>query len=65
MGKRVGRGGGKGARKTGETKPKQDKPAKPWKDAPFQVDPSDDGDIATPKRQLDEDELKEQEERRS
>lgn len=60
MGKRVGRA----SRKTG-AKPKQDKPMRPWKDAPFEVDPSSDGDIATPKRELDEDEIKEQEERRS
>lgn len=38
---------------------------KPTKDAPFDVDASDDGDIATPKRDLSEDEIKEQEDRRS
>ena len=38
---------------------------KPTKDAPFDVDTSDDGDIATPKRDLSEDEIKEQEDRRS
>lgn len=64
MGKRVGRGGDNGSRKPGK-KPKPGKRTWPGEGAPFEVDPSDDGDIASPKRQLDEDELKEQEERRS
>ncbi len=37
---------------------------KPIQDAPFAVDVSNDGDIATPKRDLSEDEVKEQEERK-
>ena len=40
-------------------------PLNPATDAPFDVDTSDDGDIATPKRDLSEDEIKEQEDRRS
>lgn len=36
----------------------------PTKDAPFDVDLTDDGDFATPKPRLDEDDLKEQEDRR-
>lgn len=36
----------------------------PTKDAPFDVDPGDDGDFTTPKPCLDEDELKEEEDRR-
>jgi hypothetical protein len=47
------------------TKPKRGKPSWPGKDAPFEVDTSEDGDFATPKRDLDEQELKEQEERKS
>lgn len=39
-------------------------PQKNLKDAPFDVDASDDGDMATPKRELSDDELKEQEDRR-
>ncbi|RTL54616.1 MAG: hypothetical protein EKK40_02140 [Bradyrhizobiaceae bacterium] len=35
------------------------------KDAPFAVDVTDDGDIATPKHVLSDDEIKEQEDRRS
>jgi hypothetical protein len=64
MGKRVGKGGG-GAPKKPATKPKAGKRQWPGEGAPFEVDPQDDGDIASPKRELDEDELKEQEERRS
>lgn len=37
----------------------------PTKDAPFQIDPNDDGDFASPKRELTEDEIKEQEDRSS
>ena len=64
MGKRVGRGKATGAQKP-EKKRKPGKRSWPGEGAPFDVDPSDDGDIASPKRQLDEDELKDQEERRS
>jgi hypothetical protein len=39
-------------------------PANPTKDAPFKVDP-DSNDFATPRVDLSEDELKEQEDRRS
>jgi hypothetical protein len=45
-------------------KPKPDRPNDPAKDAPFQVDEEDDGDIATPKPDLDEQDVKEQEDRR-
>ncbi|MBX9711313.1 MAG: hypothetical protein K2X60_09790 [Xanthobacteraceae bacterium] len=38
---------------------------KPTKDAPFEVDVLNDGDIASPRRDLSEDEIKEQEDRRS
>lgn len=48
-----------------DTKPKRRKPAWPGEGAPFEVDPASDGDFATPKRDLDEQELKEQEERKS
>jgi biopolymer transport protein ExbD len=50
-------------------KPKNKKPGEgastrsPTKDAPFDVDVNDDGDIATPKREVSEEELKEQEDR--
>jgi hypothetical protein len=46
--------------------PKSKKPRKPkpFEDAPFGVDPLDDGDIATPKPQLDEQEIIERNERR-
>lgn len=64
MGKRVGKGEGGAPRRPG-TKSKPGKRRWPGEGAPFEVDPSDDGDIASPKRELDEDELKEQEERRS
>jgi hypothetical protein len=40
---------------------KKQPPADPTEGAPFDVDPTDDGDIATPKRELDEEEIKEQE----
>ena len=63
MRKRVGQGDA--TPRKSRRKPKEDKPAWPGKDAPFEVDPADDGDFATPKRQLDEQEVKEQEERRS
>lgn len=43
----------------------QTPPPKPATDAPFDVDVLDDGDIATPKRELSEAEIKEQEDRRS
>ncbi|MBY0383238.1 MAG: hypothetical protein K2W78_15120 [Xanthobacteraceae bacterium] len=46
-----------------QAKPKKPREPKPFEDAPFWVDPSDDGDMATPKPELDEQELKEQEER--
>ena len=36
----------------------------PTKDAPFQIDPNDDGDIASPKRDFDEYDIKEQEDKR-
>ncbi len=64
MKKPVGKSGSCTPQKTGR-KPKREKLNWPGKGAPFEVDPTDDGDFATPKRQLDEDELKEQEERRS
>lgn len=63
MGKH-GKGSSGASRKSG-TKPKPGKRSWPGEGAPFEVDPSDDGDIASPKRELDEEELKEQEERRS
>ena len=37
----------------------------PTKDAPFKVDPESDGDFALPRNDLSEDDLKEQEDRRS
>lgn len=43
---------------------KQKVPVDPTKDAPFKVDP-DSNDFATPRIDLSEDELKEQEDRRS
>ncbi|CAN5313191.1 hypothetical protein BH10PSE10_BH10PSE10_10420 [soil metagenome] len=43
---------------------KQKPPADPTKDAPFKVDPES-SDFATPRIDLSEDELKEQEDRRS
>lgn len=64
MTKRVRKGEGTSPPKSGR-KVRQDKPVWPGKDAPFDVDPADEGDFATPKRQLDEQEVKEQEERRS
>lgn len=59
---------GKGE-KTGRSKPDRTPggkapPPAPTRDAPFDVDLNDDGDFATPKPRLDEDELKEQEDRR-
>lgn len=45
------------------SKPKPS-PLDPTKDAPFKVDPSSD-DFATPRNDLSEEELKEQEDRRS
>lgn len=36
----------------------------PTKDAPFQIDPNDDGDIASPKRDVDEYEIKDEEDKR-
>lgn len=38
---------------------------KPTKEAPFGVDVLNDGDIVSPRRELSEDEIKEQEDRRS
>ncbi len=43
---------------------KRKAPKDPTKDAPFKVDP-DSNDFATPRNDLSEDELKEQEDRRS
>lgn len=45
-------------------KAKKKRPADPTKGAPFKVDPNSD-DFATPRNDLSEDELKEQEDRRS
>lgn len=36
----------------------------PTKDAPFQVDPNDDGDFASPKADVDEYDIKEEEDKR-
>lgn len=51
-----------------EPKPKSPGPKKPdinpVKDAPFDVDINDDGDMASPKRTFDEEEIKEEEDRR-
>lgn len=63
---KIGKGG---SASTGRSKPGRTSRGKapatgPTKDAPFEVDPNDDGDFATPKPCLDEDELKEQEDRR-
>ncbi|CAN5283584.1 hypothetical protein BH10PSE11_BH10PSE11_04710 [soil metagenome] len=56
-----------GKKKTGDaadaSKPKP-RPKDPTKDAPFKVDPNSD-DFATPRNDLSEEELKEQEDRRS
>lgn len=53
--------GGKPAKVSKRKGPLQD----PTKDAPFKVDVNDDGDFSSPRRDLSEDELKEQEDRRS
>lgn len=47
------------------TSTKRGKPSWSGKGGPFEVDPSEDGDFATPKRDLDEQELKDQEEGKS
>ncbi len=46
-----------------EREPQDDK-APSLKDMPFEVDPFDDGDMAPPKPDFDEQDIKEQEERR-
>ena len=48
----------------GKPKPSKDPTKDPTKDAPFKVDPES-SDFATPRIDLSEDELKEQEDRRS
>jgi hypothetical protein len=54
-----------GKKKNDAVAPKAKKrPADPTKGAPFKVDPNSD-DFATPRNDLSEDELKEQEDRRS
>ncbi len=54
-----------GPKKKDKTKSSKQKPLKdPTKDAPFKVDPES-SDFAMPRNDLSEDELKEQEDRRS
>lgn len=53
-----------GKKKGKSTEPVKKRPPDPTKNAPFQVDPDSD-DFATPRNDLSEDELKEQEDRRS
>lgn len=45
------------------SKPKKARQPKPFEDAPFGVDTSEDGDMVTPRIDLDDEEIKEQEER--
>lgn len=53
-----------GKKKRNATDPANKRRPDPTKDAPFQVDP-DSEDFVTPRNDLSEDELKEQEDRRS
>jgi hypothetical protein len=53
-----------GKKKGKTTNPVKKRPSDPTKDAPFRVDP-DSEDFVTPRNDLSEDELKEQEDRRS
>jgi len=61
---KTGKGGNAGRGKPGRTSSRKAPSSGPTRDAPFDVDLNDDGDFATPKPCLDEDELKEQEDRR-
>ena len=53
-----------GKKKGKPTGPVKKRPPDPTKDAPFQIDPESE-DFVTPRIDLSEDELKEQEDRRS
>jgi len=54
-----------GGKKTKPDGPGGKQKPSPTKDAPFDVDMNDDGDIASPKPEMTEEELKEQEDRAS
>ncbi len=59
-----GKGGGTGRNKPNRTAGGKAPAPEQTGDAPFDVDLNDDGDFTTPKPCLDEDELKEEEDRR-
>jgi len=55
-----------GGKKSGADRPGEgNKKPSPTKDAPFQIDPGEDGDFVSPQPELTEDELKEQADRSS
>lgn len=61
---RKSKGGAAGRTKPNRSAGRKAPATGPTKDAPFDVDINDDGDFTTPKPCLDEDELKEEEDRR-
>jgi hypothetical protein len=55
---------GRNKRKASKEVARERRHPDPTKDAPFRIDPEVDGDIALPRNDVSEDELKEEEDRR-
>lgn len=64
-GGQAAKAGSKAGSKLAKAPKRKIPPSDPTKDAPFKVDVNDDGDFASPRRDLSEDELKDLEDRRS
>ena len=61
---KTGKGEQAGGKKPGKVSGGKAPISRPTKDAPFDVDLNDDGDFASPKPDVSEEELKEREDRR-